>query len=411
MRLSIRFTIPHLIALLVLAIPASARADANLFRFYPEAALSGFYSDNIPLRTFNGEGDFAALLVGGFFLDYTSADRYALLHWDTYAQLFAHQSQFDRAGEGQFVTATDYETLSPTTHLRFDDFYYRDAQTPVVVTTSDQAPELNPILAIALLASDTSSANHFSADMYKDWGRNWYSEVSVHQTTYWFTAQNGTENSTTYSQLLSAFLEYRFNEKFSAGPGYRFYDFRFTAPGEPAAEAHWPFLRVQWLPTSRITFQGNVGPTYSYTFGTDRQAVNIAGIGLLEYRFHRGHFSVYGGQEPEVTPGVGGAGHLRLVTAHISYELTRRVTIGFGAGYYESSGTGIDDQLVSWGPSLIDRVNSWLTLSTRFVQVRRNLSGPSSVLPDDNQSGSNAVANYIVIGASVSFEAFRWSWQ
>jgi hypothetical protein len=100
-----------------------------------------------------------------------------------------------------------------------------------------------------------------------------------------------------------------------------------------------------------------------------------------------------------------------LVTAHISYELTRRVTIGFGAGYYESSGTGIDDQLVSWGPSLIDRVNSWLTLSTRFVQVRRNLSGPSSVLPDDNQSGSNAVANYIVIGASVSFEAFRWSWQ
>ncbi len=411
MRQSIRLTIPRIVAVLVLAMPAVARADASLFRLYPEAQLSGFYSDNIPLRTNNGEGDFAGLLVAGFYLDYTSAARYASLHWDTYAQLFAHQSKFDRAGEGQFVRGTDYENLSPTTKLRFDDFYYRDAQTPVVITTSDQAPQLNPMLAIALLAGDTSSANHFSADLYHDWGRNWYSELSVHQTTYWFDSQNGRQTSTTYSQLVSAFLEYRFSEKFSAGPGYRFYDFRFTEPGEPGAEAHWPFLRIQWLPTKQILFQGNVGPVYSYTFGTDRQTVNVAGIGLLEYRFHRGRFSVYGGQEPEVTPGLGGAGILRLVTGHISYEVTRRMTAGFGAAFYDSSSNRVDGQLITWGPSLIDRLNNWLTVSTRFVQVRRNLSGPSQFLPEDNMQGTEAVANYIVVGMSVSFEAFRWSWQ
>src|SRR5258708_34890196 len=91
-----------LAAFLVFAFPAAGRAD-NLFRFYLELAGSGFYSDNVPLRTHNEVGDFAGTLVGGFFLDYTSAARYASIHYDTFAQLFAHQSGFDRAGEGQFV--------------------------------------------------------------------------------------------------------------------------------------------------------------------------------------------------------------------------------------------------------------------------------------------------------------------
>src|SRR5208283_2922126 len=117
-------SIPLLLAaFFVVAAPAAARAD-SLFRLYPEGQANGFYGDNIPLRTVNEIGDFGTVLVAGFFLDYTSAARYASLHYDTFAQLFTHQTQYDRAGEGQFVGATDDENLSRTTRLRLDELFY-----------------------------------------------------------------------------------------------------------------------------------------------------------------------------------------------------------------------------------------------------------------------------------------------
>src|SRR6266481_4696591 len=96
---------------LMTALPATSRAD-NLIRLYPEASLSGFYSDNLLLQSTNGEGDFASTLALGFYLDYTSNTRFASLHYDTFTQLFAHKSRYDRVGEGQFISASDYEHLS-----------------------------------------------------------------------------------------------------------------------------------------------------------------------------------------------------------------------------------------------------------------------------------------------------------
>ena len=101
---------PLLAALLVFAAPTTGQAQ-DLFRLYPEVLLSGFYSDNVPLRTSNEIGDFAGTGAAGFYLDYTSEARYASLHYDTFAQLFTHQTRFDRAGEGQFVSATDDENF------------------------------------------------------------------------------------------------------------------------------------------------------------------------------------------------------------------------------------------------------------------------------------------------------------
>ena len=66
-------------------------------------------------------------MIAGFFLDYTSAARFASLHYETFAQFFAHQSRYDRAGEGQAVGVTDDENLSRTTQLRLNEFFLRDA--------------------------------------------------------------------------------------------------------------------------------------------------------------------------------------------------------------------------------------------------------------------------------------------
>ncbi len=398
-------------AFFIFAFPAAGRAD-NLFRFYPELAGSGFYGDNVPLRTNNEEGDFAGTLVGGFFLDYTSAARYASLHYDTFAQLFAQHSRFDRAGEGQFVRATDIENLSPTTKLRLDELFYRDAPTVAGIVTSDQAPQFNSVAAQLLLANDQATINQFTATLSHYWGRNWGSELAVHQTTFWNNGgTNNSLNNTSFEQSVSTFTEYHFSDRFSLGGGYRFYDFRFTFPGRPGEEAHWPFVKVGWQALPNLYLSGIVGVVYSYTQGTDRQAINVGGLGLAEYNWERLHLKIYGGQQPELTSGFGAAGNVQEVRGIAIYDFTRRLTGSVGGGYYQSNGTGFRGQLISWGAGVNDRVNKYLSVYAKFVQIRRNETTSSQFLPSGTQSGKEAVGDYFVVGFTASVEAFRWSWQ
>jgi hypothetical protein len=401
-----------LAAFLIFVFPVAGRAADNLFRFYPEIAGSGFYGDNVPMRTQNEEGDFAGTLVGGFFLDYTSAARYASLHYDTFVQLFAQHSRFDRAGEGQFVRANDVENLSPTTKLRFDEVFYRDAPTVAGIVTSDQAPQFNSIAAQLLLANDQASINQFGATLTHFWGRNWGSEVAVHQTTFWNNGgSNHVQNNTSYEQSVNTFTEYHFSDRFSLGAGYRFYDFRFTFPGRPGEQAHWPFAKIAWQPLPRLYLSGIVGVVVSYTQGNSRQAVNVGGLGVAEYDRERWHFKIYGGQQPELTSGFGAAGNIQEVRGIVLYDFTRRLTGSAGGGYYQANGTGFNGQLVSWGVGLSDRLNKYLSVYTKFVQLRRNETTSSQFLPTGTQSGKEAVGDYFIVGFTASVEAFRWSWQ
>src|SRR5208282_1749038 len=105
---------------------------------------------------------------------------------------FLQHSKYDRAGEGQFVRATDDENISPTTKLRLDELFYRDSPTAISVITSDQAPAFNAVAAGLLLANDQASINQFSAELSHYWGRNWSSALAVHQTTFW---NNGGTNN------------------------------------------------------------------------------------------------------------------------------------------------------------------------------------------------------------------------
>jgi hypothetical protein len=385
-----------LAAVFIFAAPAAGRAD-NLFRLFPEAQINGFYADNIPLRTVNEQGGFGTAMVAGFFLDYTSAARYASLHYDTFAQLFTHQTELDRAGEGQFVSAVDDENLSPTTKLHFDEFFYRDAPAIVAITTSDQSPQFNSVLALLLLGEDQASVNQFNAELTHAWGHNWTSELSVHQETYWANNTNSNNNNTSFYQGVTAATDYHFTERFSLGVGNRFYDFRFTNPGQPGELADWPFVRASWTPIENFYVEGTVGAVISHTQGQSSNQVNPAGLALLEYRFRRGRLSINGGQEPALTTVFGGVGEYRGVNGNVLYYFTRRLTGSVGGSFYDFTGP--------------QRVNKWLSVNTRFVEIRRNETGTNQFLPSGNQNGQWAVGNYYIVGLAVSIEAFRWSWQ
>ena len=384
-------------ALFIFAAPAAGRAD-NLFRVFPELQLNGYYGDNIPLRPRNEIGDFGTADIGGFFLDYTSAARYATLHWDTFAQLFLHESQYDRAGEGQYFNATDTENLSRTTKLRLDEIFYRDASGRVMIVTSNQAPQFNALAAQFLLANDQASANWFNATLDHDWGRNWSSELTAHQETFWQNS-NGGNGGTAYLQTFGTFTEYHFSNQFSLGPGFRYYDFRFTNSGRPGENAQWPFMRLRWRPIENLSLVGRVGVVIIHNQGTSGEKVEPGGMGWLTYSFPRGQVQIHGGQEPVVLPTFGGGGQIRLVTGLVTYNFTQRLTGVAGGGYDEEFGSGYNGKIISWGGRLNERVNKWLGVYAAFTQLRRDVNG------------SNATGNYFTLGLNISVEAFRWSWQ
>ena len=403
--------IPLLAALFTFAVPVAGHAD-NLFRLFPEIEVNGFYGTNIPLRASNSEGDWGVTGVAGFYLDYTSAARYTSLHWDTFAQLFLQNSRFDRAGQGQYVNLTDDENLSLTTKLRIDDFFYRDAPTEVAVTTSDQAPAFNTTLAQLILANDQATVNHFNAVLTHIWGNQWTSEVGAHQTTFWGTSNNvNNTGNNSFVQSFNASSDYHFSDRFSLGAGYRYYDFQFTFPGRPDAMAHWPYAKITLVPMRNLYLEGIMGIVISHTQGTSNDSVNPAGLGLVEYKFHHGKFNLYGGQEPTLTSALTGVGEIRGVRGNLFYEFTPRLTGNAGAGFYQSIGSDFNGQLISWGVGVSDRLNKYVSIYTKFVQVRVNETTANQFLPSGFKSGREEVGNYIVVGFNASVEAFRWSWQ
>ena len=376
--------------------------------------MNGFYGTNIPLQGDNGTGDFGSTMVFGFYLDYTSEARYAALHYDTFVQLFTHQTRFDRAGQGQFVSATDDENLSPTTKLHFSDFYYRDASVVTTITTTDQGPQFNSVLALLILANDQASINQFNAELTHYWGQKWSSELSLHQTTFFSTGNNNAAQSgDSYFQGLYTGTDYHFSNRFSVGAGYRFYDWRFTFPGQPGQQAHWPFVRASWQATKNLLFYGMVGPVISHTQGQGDQ-LNPAGLGSIEYSWRRGTISLSGGQEPSFTSALGSVGLLRGFRGDILYYFTPRLLGSAGGSFYDATGNDFSGQFASWGLGLSQRVNKWLSLNTRFIEIKQNETGSSRFVASGSageEQGEWATGDYFIVGLSASFEAFRWSWR
>ncbi len=403
-----------LVATFLIFASFNAAHAENLFRLFPEMQANGFYGTNIPLMGDNETGDFGTVLVAGFYLDYTSEPRYLSLHYDTFAQLFTHQTRFDRAGEGQFVSLTDDENISPTTKLHLDEFFYRDATAIETVATSDQSPNFNPALALLLLANDQASINQFNVQLQHYWGQKWSSEISAHQTTFFATGNNNNMNNESFGESCSVATDYHFSGRFSLGVGFRYLDFRFTNPGEPGEQAYWPFVRGTWQVMKNLYLSGLVGVAVSHTQGITGAQVNPAGEGLLEYQFKHGQASLSGGQEPQFTSAFGTVGEVRGFRGNVLYNFTSRLTGSAGGSFYELTGNNFNGDFASWGVGLSQRVNRWLSLNARVIEIKREESGQNQFLStgvSNEEQGEWATGDYFIVGLAVSFEAFRWSWQ
>ncbi len=390
----------------VLSVPTIAGAD-NLLRVFPFLTLSGTYTDNVRLSANNTMGDFIGTAFAGFFLDLTSPERQATFQWNTAAQLFVTNTEFDRAGEAQFMRATDVENLGSRTRLNLGEYFARDSPINLAVGTSEPAATLNEVFGPLLLSNDQATSNLFEASLDHDWSRDWSSQLGIDQRTLWVSG-----GGTSYQQGVEVVGLYHYNEQLSFGPGYKFSDFRFQggAGSRPATEDHWPFLKGDWEPTYNLSLEGTVGLVVSNALGTGRQTINPAGIGTLEYRFRRGNIKIYGGQEPSLTDGLGGAGFRRSARGSFTYYLTQRLSAKGAVSYGEFFGPQVDAWFVTYGIGLNERINQWLTLYCNYINIRRESESGSSTAPQGLAVGQQADGNYFVLGMDIAFEGYRWSW-
>jgi hypothetical protein len=263
-----------------------------------------------------------------------------------------------------------------------------------------------------LLDNFQASVNHFDAVLSHDWGRGWASELSVHQTTFWSDGTNSSNGgSTNYGEGVSTNTEYHISPRLWLGAGYRFSDFQFTGPEAPDAQAHWPFALATWYPMKDLYLSAIAGVVISHTDGEGNKE-NFAGTGQIEYNFHRGHLSIYGGQTPDLVTAANGLGIIRGFTARVQYYFTPRLTGMLGGGFHNSSGTGFNADAASWGVGLSERVSKYASIYARFTEIRvTETSANPSLITGAFANGKETVANYYTIGFNVSVEAFRWSWQ
>ena len=389
---------------LIVSLPCIARAD-NVLRLYGTAQAIGAYTDNVHLAANNAQGDFFTNLVAGFYLDLTSPQRYTSLQWDTFAQLFVSHSNLDRAGQGQFARFTDFENLSHNTSAQIDEYFQRDGPADVAVASNDLAPNYSASFIQLLLAGDSAIINRFRAGLHHSFERNWTGDAAVSQETL------SVDGNQSFLQILSLSSQYHFNETFSMGPGYNFYDFRFTAPGVPGNEVHWPYLRVGWSPIKNLTAEGRVGPVFGYTFGTDKQTVDVAGVAEVTYTFRRGMFEIYGGQEPSLTAGLAGAGSSKTGRGEFTYDLTRRLSFHAGTSYYDITGRGVSAQIWTYGGGFNEQVRPWMVVYARYVGLQSNINAPSPVfVPTGIALGAPVTANYFLIGVNLAVQLHHWSW-
>ena len=155
-----------LAAFFIFAAPAAGHAD-NLFRLYPELAASGIYSDNIPLRSSNGEGDFAGdtgrRLFSGLHLGCQIHARYTTILSPSYSRT---NPGMIGLGKHSILTRPTLKICHrrPSCASMNSSTAIRPGRVASLLSTT-QAPLFDTVAYQLLLANDQTSINWVAADL------------------------------------------------------------------------------------------------------------------------------------------------------------------------------------------------------------------------------------------------------
>ena len=393
-----------LFSLLMLAGAQRARAY-TLFQVIPIFQLNEIADDNVGLTSTHPQADLVTNILAGIYADYRGPARDGHFEYETIGEVFAKESKDDNFGGTQFFQMSDHEHLSQRTTLSMNDWFLTGKIPSSLLTSGSVAnatPSLNAQIALAILATIPSDSNLFAADLRHNFTEQWSDDLHVRQEFF------STANTFSLLSTVGGHTDYFVLPRVAIGVGYDFYDFRFKDSPSPV-DTQFPQLRVDWDITRQLEFEGLGGLLISSRPSGGSAEIRPGYEGAITYLSPHWRARLGGGQTPGITAS-GGAGLVRDASGDLAYMIDRRTTLFTGVSYYEMLGGQNPQNVFSYGGGASYRINRWLVVYAQYVNLRESAAtqsgaiGPVSTSPASSQP---ITSNVFMIGASLSFEAFR----
>lgn len=415
------------LTVMVLTSASDACATAQL-SLWPMLELDEIYDNNVDLTPTHRKGDFVTAETFGATLEAATAARDFFFTYQTYLLEYASYARHNRFGNNNFASFRDDERLTPTTTLSITDSLLVGNAVSNGILANGAAP-IGPQLMQSLFYRSSILSNYFAIDAFSRYSDSFRWTANIHQGM--FATLSGQSSSSSgsgvfFNQGAVVSGEWDLPERFAAGFGYQFDDFRSSATGQPSGETNWPQLRIRWGDDTPFTFRAQVGPVISdssssslVTTGpspitTSVPAQTKVGVGYFvggAYRDRRLTVTASAAQQPGFGAGVAFASDAQTYGVLVNYKLSRRATVFFNGGYYTQSHSGFSEQVLTYTSGVTYRLNNYFILSANYVGYQTKASGAATAGILVTVPGARTTVNLFQLGVTFAPPPLKWNFQ
>ena len=420
-----RVVVPCCLAVMLLA--AARRVCAAELSLWPMAELDEIYDNNVNLTPPNRKGDFVTAETFGATLEAATAARDFFLTYQTDLLEYASYPGHDRFGSNHFANLSDNEKISPATTLSISDSVLVGNAVSNGILANGATP-IGTQLMQSLFYQSSTLSNYFAIDVFSRYSNSFTWTAGIHQDL--FTTPSGPSSSSSgsgnfFDQEGALGGEWDLPERFAAGFGYQFDDFRSSAGNLPTTEAHWPQFRMRWGEGTPFSILARVGPiisdSSSGSLGTTSPSGTVSTtrvpaqtgveVGYLvsgNYRDRRLTVTASAAQEPGFGAGFAGFATEQSYGLLVSYKLSRRATVFVNGGYYTFSGTGVSAQALTYTGGMAYRLNEYFTISASYLGFQTKASGSAVVGTLGAVPGARTTINLVQAGITFAPPPLKW---
>ncbi len=413
--------------LAAIALASAGGAWAAEISLWPMAELDEIYDNNVNLTPTNRKGDFVTAETFGATLEANTAARDIFLTYQTQLLEYASYSGHDSFGKSHFANLEDYEKLSPATTLSISDNLLVGNAANNGILVNGAAPIGTQLMQSLFYRSSTLS-NNLAIDLFSNYNNSFRWTANVHQNLFSSlssSSSNTNSNGNFFNQGGGLGGEWDLPEKFAAGFGYQFEDFRSSAGGQPSADTNWPQFRMRWGGDTPFSFRGQVGPVISnsssgslVTTGpsgnlvtTNVPAQTKVDVGYLvsgEYRDRRLTVTASAAQQPGFGAGFAFAANVQSYSLLVSYKLSRRATLFANGGYYTQSNSGESEEGLTYTGGMTYRLNQYVILSANYLGFQTKASGSAVLGNFVAVPGKRSTVNLFQVGITFAPPPLKW---
>jgi hypothetical protein len=416
--------------LVVMVLAAARLACAAEFSLWPMLEIDQIYDNNVDLTPTHRKGDFVTAETFGATLEAATATRDFFLTYQTYLLEYASYAGHDRFGNNHFANLRDDERLSPATSLSITDSLLVGNAVSNGILANGATP-IGTQLMQSLFYRSSVLSNYFAMDVFSRYSDSFRWTANIHQGLF-ATLSSGSSSSSGngifFDQGTILGGEWDLPERFAAGFGYQFDDFRSSASGQPSAETNWPQIRMRWGDDTPFSFRAQVGPIISDSSSGSLVTTDHSGnpktttvpaqtqveVGYFVgggYHDRRLTVTASAAQQPGFGAGFGFATNAQTYGVLVNYKLSRRATVFVNGGYYTQSQAGATEQALTYTGGINYRLNKYFTLSANYVGYQTKASGSAVAGTIVAVPGTRTTVNLFQVGVTFAPPPLKWGYQ